>query len=155
MTQERSLILFKPDAVERRLCGRLLTRIEDKGLSIIGLKLMRITPDLSRQHYAEHVNKPFYPQLERFITAGPVVAVVVEGPGAVAIMRTLMGPTNGREAPPGTIRGDFGQSRQMNLIHGSDSPVSAAREIGIYFHESELLPHDSALTPWLAAADER
>ncbi|MBX3436229.1 MAG: nucleoside-diphosphate kinase [Planctomycetaceae bacterium] len=151
---ERSLILFKPDAVQRRLCGRLLSRIEDKGLSLVGLKLMRITPELSRQHYAEHVSKPFYPHLEKFITAGPVVALVVEGPGAVAVMRTLMGPTNGRDAAPGTIRGDFGHSRQMNLIHGSDSVESAAREIAIYFQESELVSYDLTLATWLAAPDE-
>lgn len=152
---ERSLILFKPDAVQRRLCGQLLTRIENKGLNIVGLKLMWITPELARQHYAEHVNKPFYPHLEQFITAGPVVALVVEGPGAISVMRTLMGPTNGREAPPGTIRGDFGHSRQMNLIHGSDGPEAAAREIAIYFTPEELISHEPTLARWLAAADEK
>lgn len=151
---QRTLILFKPDAVERRLCGRLLTRIEDKGLKIVGLKLIRITPELARQHYAEHVNKPFYPHLEAFITGGPVVALVAEGPQAVQVMRTLMGSTNGREAAPGTIRGDFGVSRQMNLIHGSDSPESAAREIGIYFRPEELIEHSLAVDPWLSANGE-
>ncbi|MDB5341130.1 MAG: nucleoside diphosphate kinase, partial [Planctomycetaceae bacterium] len=110
---QRTLILFKPDAVQRRLMGQLLSRLETKGLKIVGLKMLRVTPELSRQHYAEHVSKPFYPLLEEFITAGPVVAVVAEGPKAVSVVRTMMGPTNGADAPPGTIRGDFGVSRQM------------------------------------------
>jgi nucleoside-diphosphate kinase len=155
MPTERSLILFKPDAVERRVCGRLLSRIEDKGLNIVGLKMLKVTPELSKQHYAEHVAKPFYPDLESFITAGPVIALVVEGPEAIKVMRTLLGSTNGREAAPGTIRGDFGQSRQMNLVHGSDSPESAAREIAIYFKENELISHTPTLNSWLAADDER
>jgi nucleoside-diphosphate kinase len=155
MPTERSLILFKPDAVERRVCGRLLSRIEDKGLNIVGLKMLNVTPELSKQHYAEHVAKPFYPDLESFITAGPVIALVVEGPEAIKVMRTLLGSTNGREAAPGTIRGDFGQSRQMNLVHGSDSPESAAREIAIYFKENELISHTPTLNSWLAADDER
>ncbi|MEZ6051724.1 MAG: nucleoside-diphosphate kinase [Planctomycetaceae bacterium] len=155
MPSERSLILFKPDAVERRLCGKLLSRIEDKGLNIVGLKLIKVTPDLAKQHYAEHVEKPFYPDLESFITSGPVVALVVEGPEAIAVMRTLMGKTNGRESAPGTIRGDYGVSRQMNLIHGSDGPEAAAREISIYFTEAELIPHEPTLANWLTASDER
>jgi nucleoside-diphosphate kinase len=155
MPSERSLILFKPDAVQRKLCGQLLSRIEAKGLTLVGLKLIRVTPELSKRHYAEHVTKAFYPHLEEFITAGPVVALVVEGPGAVGVMRTLMGPTNGRDAAPGTIRGDYGLSRQMNLIHGSDSPDSAAREIAIYFSPEELIDHAPTLAHWVAAADER
>src|SRR5262245_24258023 len=106
MATERSLILFKPDAVQRRLCGRLLSRIEERGLKIVGLKMLRVTPELSKKHYAEHVNKPFYPLLEEFITAAPVVALVVEGPEAIKVMRDMLGPTNGRNAAPGTIRGD-------------------------------------------------
>ncbi|MCA9111558.1 MAG: nucleoside-diphosphate kinase [Planctomycetaceae bacterium] len=155
MPSERSLILFKPDAVERRLCGKLLSRIEDKGLNIVGLKLIKVTPDLAKQHYAEHVEKPFYPDLESFITSGPVVALVVEGPEAITVMRTLMGKTNGRESAPGTIRGDYGVSRQMNLIHGSDGPEAATREISIYFTDDELIPHEPTLAGWLTAADER
>lgn len=155
MATERSFILFKPDAVQRRLCGRLLARIEDKGLNVVGMKMLKVTPDLAKQHYAEHVEKPFYPDLEEFITAGPVFALVVEGPEAISVMRTMLGSTNGREAAPGTIRGDYGQSRQMNLVHGSDSPESAAREIAIYFTIDELISHDLTLGHWLAAADER
>ena len=135
---QRTLILFKPDAVERRLCGRLLSRLEDKGLKIVGLKMLRVTPELARQHYAEHVEKPFYPLLEEFITSGPVVAIVAEGPGAVLVVRNLMGSTNGRESAPGTIRGDYGMSRQMNLVHGSDGPDTAAVEIAYFFRTTEL-----------------
>jgi nucleoside-diphosphate kinase len=154
MPSERTLILIKPDAIERRLAGRLISRIEDKGLAIVGMKLLQVTPELSRRHYAEHVNKPFYPLVENFITSGPVVAIVAEGPDAVAVVRAMMGPTNGRQAPPGTIRGDYGMSRQMNLMHGSDGADAAKREIEIYFTPSELLSAKTALTPWLAAPDE-
>jgi len=151
---ERTLILFKPDAVQRRLAGRLLTRLEDKGFKIVGLKMLQVTPELSKQHYAEHVSKPFYPLLEEFITAGPVVALVAEGPQAVSVVRGMMGPTNGATAAPGTIRGDFGVSRQMNLMHGSDSPEAAAREIAIYFKPEELLSYETTLSPWVCASDE-
>jgi nucleoside-diphosphate kinase len=151
---ERTLILLKPDAVQRRLCGRILTRIEEKGYSIVGLKMLQVSKELSRQHYAEHVSKPFYPLLEEFITAGPIVALCVEGPEVVRVMRDLMGKTNGRDALPGTIRGDFGVSRQMNLIHGSDSVESAQREIGIYFKPDELFESKLVLGPWLCAGDE-
>lgn len=155
MATERSLILLKPDAVNRRLSGRLITRIEDKGLKIVGLKMMQVTPELSRQHYEEHVEKPFYPLLEEFITSGPVVAIAVEGPEAISVMRSMMGSTNGRESAPGTIRGDFGCSRQMNLMHGSDGPEAAARELKIYFGEGELLDYSSSLDGWVCADDER
>jgi nucleoside-diphosphate kinase len=151
---ERTLILLKPDAVQRRLCGRILTRIEDKGYSVVGLKMLQVTKELSRQHYAEHVSKPFYPLLEEFITAGPIIALCVEGPEVVRVMRDLVGKTNGRDAAPGTIRGDFGISRQMNLIHGSDSVESAKREIGIYFKPEELFESKLVLGPWLSAGDE-
>jgi nucleoside-diphosphate kinase len=151
---ERTLILLKPDAVERRLCGRIMTRIEERGFTFAGVKMLKVTPELSRKHYAEHVSKPFYPQLEEFITAGPIIALCVEGPEAVRVMRDMMGKTNGRDSAPGTIRGDFGLSRQMNLIHGSDSPESAAREIPIYFKPEELVSHAPALAPWLYAGDE-
>ena len=110
MSLERTLILLKPDAVQRRLCGEIISRIENKGFKIIGLKMLQVTPELSRQHYAEHVEKPFYPQLESFITAGPIVALCVEGPEVISVMRGLMGKTNGREAAPGTIRGDSKKS---------------------------------------------
>ena len=151
---ERTLILFKPDAVQRRIAGRLLSRLEDKGLKIVGLKMLRVTKELSARHYAEHVSKPFYPLLEEFITSGPVVALVAEGPQAVAVARAMMGPTNGAQAPPGTIRGDFGVSRQMNLMHGSDSVDAAKREIEVYFRPEELINYETTLKEWVCAADE-
>lgn len=154
MAVERTLILVKPDGVQRRLTGRVISRIEDKGLQIVAMKMLRITPELSRKHYAEHVSKPFYPDLEAFITSGPVVAMIVQGPEAVGVMRTLMGQTNGRTSPPGTIRGDFGVSRQMNLIHGSDSVESAGREISVYFRDNEICDYTSVLTGQCWAPEE-
>ena len=117
--------------------------------------MLRVTPDLSKQHYAEHVTKKFYPLLEDFITSGPVVAVAVEGLEAVKVMRAMMGSTNGRDSAPGTIRGDFGSSRQMNLIHGSDSPEAAQRELAIYFKAGELIDWATVLEDQITAADER
>lgn len=155
MATERTLILFKPDAVQRRLCGRLLTRIEERGLKIVGMKMLQVTQELSREHYAEHVEKPFYPLLEEFITSAPVVALAIEGPEAVRVMRDMLGKTNGRDAAPGTIRGDYGLSRQMNLVHGSDSPEAAKRELAIYFKSEELFDYEPTLKDWVCAGDER
>ena len=155
MATERSLILVKPDGVQRRLIGAIITRIENRGLKIVGMKMLKVTPELAKQHYAEHVEKPFYPLLEEFITAAPVVALAVEGPEAVSVMRGMMGSTNGRESAPGTIRGDYGVSRQMNLIHGSDGPEAAERELGIYFKPEELLDYEPTLGEWVCADDEK
>lgn len=155
MGVERTLILLKPDAVQRRICGQLVSRIEGRGLRIVGLKMLQVTPELSRKHYAEHVAKPFYPQLEAFIVSGPIIALAVEGPEAIRVMRETMGKTNAREAAPGTIRGDYGVSRQMNLIHGSDGPDAAARELALYFQPSELFSWTSPLDEYLLAPDER
>ena len=130
---EQTLILLKPDCVERRLIGRITARFEDKALCVVGMKMIRITPDLAKQHYAEHAEKAWYPTLESFITGAPVVAMVLEGLNAVAVVRSMLGATNGLEAAPGTIRGDFSSSRQMNLVHASDSGESAKREIALYF----------------------
>jgi nucleoside-diphosphate kinase len=154
MATERTLVLLKPDAIERRLAGRILCRFEEKGLSIVGMKMLVVTPELSRKHYAEHVNKPFYPLVEKFIGSGPVIAFVAEGPEAVSVVRAMLGPTNGRQAPAGTIRGDFGLSRQMNLVHASDGPDAARREIEIYFTPSELMTSKPTIAPWLCAPDE-
>ncbi|WP_092055446.1 nucleoside-diphosphate kinase [Planctomicrobium piriforme] len=152
---QQTLILLKPDAVQRRLCGKILGRLEDRGLKIVALKMLKVTKELAAQHYAEHVKKPFYPQLEEFITSGPVVSLIVEGPGAVQVVRDMMGKTNCRESAPGTIRGDYGLSRQVNLIHGSDSPESAQKEIAIYFRPEEILSYDSTLAEWVCAGDEK
>ncbi|MCO5169897.1 MAG: nucleoside-diphosphate kinase [Planctomycetes bacterium] len=142
---QRTLILFKPDAVQRRLCGRLLTRFEEKGLRIVGMKLMQITQDLAARHYEAHKERPFYPGLVKFMTSAPVMALVLEGPHAVDVCRKLMGATFGFKAEPGTIRGDFGVSNQYNLIHGSDSPEAAEREVKLFFPEAkELLEYRTA-----------
>ena len=155
MPSERTFVLLKPDAVARRLCGEILARFERKGLQLVAMKLIHVTPELSKQHYAEHVSKPFYPLLESFITSGPVVAMALEGPEAVSVVRLMLGSTNGRQSPPGTIRGDFGLSRQMNLVHGSDSVDAATRELGIYFKPEELHDFESPLAEQTSAADER
>lgn len=155
MGVERTLILFKPDAVQRRLCGQLLSRIEARGLRIVGLKMLQVTPELSKKHYAEHVSKPFYPHLESFIISGPIIALAIEGPEAIRVMRETMGKTNSRDAAPGTIRGDYSVSRQMNLIHGSDGPDAAARELALYFQPSELFSWTSPLDDLMLAPDER
>lgn len=152
---ERTLILFKPDCVQRRLVGRILARFEDKGFNLIAMKLMQVTPELARQHYAEHVQKPFYPSLEAFITGGPLVAAILEGPEVIRVVREMLGPTSGLKAPAGTIRGDFSCSRQMNLIHASDGPDAAAREIQLYFRSDEIISSRPTLAPWLQAPDEQ
>jgi len=153
-TVERTLILLKPDCVQRRLCGKVISRFEDKALNIVALKLLNVTPELAKQHYAEHVAKPFYPGLEAFITASPVVAMVLEGLEAIRVVRDMLGATNGLKAAAGTIRGDYSSSRQMNLVHASDGPEAAAREIALYFHANELCPYTPCLTPWLKAGEE-
>jgi nucleoside-diphosphate kinase len=136
---ERTLVLLKPDCVQRRLMGRVIARFEDKGLRIAAMKLMRMTPELARRHYAEHVAKGWYPELEAFITGGPLVAMVVAGPEAIAVVRSMAGATNGLKAAPGTIRGDFSASQQMNLVHASDGPESARRELALFFADEEIV----------------
>jgi nucleoside-diphosphate kinase len=136
MTQgptQRTLVLLKPDAVRRGLVGALLERFEAKGLTLVAMELRTIGPELADQHYAEHVAKDFYPPLRDFVTSGPLVAVVLEGDEAVEVVRAINGATDGRKAAPGTIRGDLSLSNRENLVHGSDSPQSAEREIGIWF----------------------
>jgi nucleoside-diphosphate kinase len=151
---ERTLILLKPDCVQRRLMGRIITRFENKGLNIIAMKMLRVTPELARQHYAEHVDKPFYPGLEKFITGAPVVAMIVQGLDVIRVVREMLGATSGLKADPGTIRGDYSSSRQMNLVHASDGVDAAQREIGLYFTKNEIFDFDLTLAPWLKAADE-
>jgi nucleoside-diphosphate kinase len=151
---ERTFVMFKPDCLQRGLLGRLVGRFEEKGLRLVAMKMMRITPEVSRQHYAEHVEKPFYPHLEEFITASPVVATVFEGPEVIRVVREMLGATSGLKAAPGTIRGDFSASRQMNLVHASDSPEAAAREIGLYFRSDEILAWAPSVAAWLQAVGE-
>ncbi len=139
MLTERTLIIFKPDAVERALVGRILARFEDKGLKIVGMKFIKITDELASKHYAEHVGKPFYSKLVDFITAAPVIVVCLEAPRCIEITRNLLGKTYGFDAEPGTVRGDFSMSRSFNLVHASDSAESAQREIALYFEDKELI----------------
>jgi nucleoside-diphosphate kinase len=152
---ERTLVLLKPDCVQRRMMGRIISRFEEKGLNIIAMKMLQVTPDLAKQHYAEHVAKPFYPGLEAFITASPILAMVVEGLEVIRVVREMLGATSGLKAAAGTIRGDYSSSRQMNLVHASDGPEAAAREIGLYFQAGEILPYEPTLVGWLKAGDEK
>ena len=151
---EQTLIILKPDCVQRRLIGRIISRFEDKGLVIGAMKLMRISRELAERHYAPHKGKPFYPGLIDYITSGPVVVMVVGGPRAIDICRKLMGKTFGYDAEPGTIRGDFGCSRTYNLVHGSDSPETARHEISLYFRPDEILSYATVENCWLGRPDE-
>ena len=154
MPAERTLILLKPDCVQRRLMGAVISRFEEKGLNLIALKMLKVTPALAKEHYAEHVQKPFYPALEKFITASPIVAIVIEGLEAIRVVREMLGATSGLKAAAGTIRGDYSSSRQMNLVHASDGPEAAAREIALYFSPDQIVASEPTLTPWLRASDE-
>ena len=151
---ERTFVMFKPDCIERGLLTKVMSRFEDKGLRLAALKLLRVTPELAKQHYAEHVEKPFYPSLESFITAAPVVAAIYEGLEVVRVVREMLGATSGLKAAAGTIRGDFSASRQMNLVHASDSAESAAREIAIYFTPAEIVEWTPRVDAMLRAGDE-
>jgi len=146
---ERTLIILKPDAVQRGLVGQIVTRLENKGLQIVGMKLMQISRKLAETHYEPHRGKPFYAGLVNFMTSSPVVVLALEGKDAIAISRKLMGATFGSKAEPGTIRGDFGVSNSFNLIHGSDSPESAQRELGLFFRPEELLDWQPAIRGWV------
>jgi len=146
---ETTLVLLKPDCIQRRMIGRLLARFEEKGLQIVAMKLMRIDAELARRHYVEHLERDFYPSLEGYVMSGPVVAVAISGPEAIQVVRSMVGPTNGLNAPAGTIRGDFSVSGQKNLVHASDGPESAERELAIFFQPEELLTYDSPSSDWL------
>ena len=148
MAIERTLILIKPDGVQRGLVGNILGRLEQTGMKIVGMKLMQMSPELASQHYKDHVGKGFYEGLVKFMTSSPLVALAVEGPKAVDNCRKLMGKTFCTDAQPGTIRGDFGVSRGLNLVHGSDSPESAQRELGLFFQPNELLEYSRASDAW-------
>ena len=142
--------MLKPDAVSRGLMGEIISRLEKKGLKMVAARFMRISPEIASRHYAEHVNKPFYPKLLDFISSGPVLAMVWEGESAVSVVRTLVGKTDPQEAAPGTIRGDYGMIKTMNLIHASDSVESANREISIFFSPEELIEWERADHNWLS-----
>ncbi|MGP1272516.1 MAG: nucleoside-diphosphate kinase [Phycisphaerales bacterium] len=146
---ETTLIILKPDAVQRGLMGQILSRFEAKGLQIVGCKLSMISPDTAATHYKDHQGKPFYDGLVRFMTSSPVLIMAVRGNNAIAVSRKMMGATFGSNAEPGTIRGDFGVSNSFNLIHGSDSPAAAERELGIFFEAGEVLDYDRAVNSWV------
>ncbi len=146
---EKTFLMVKPDGVQRNYIGDIVSRLENKGYKLAGAKLMMITEDLAKTHYAEHVEKPFFPTLLDFITAGPVFAMVWEGENVIAAARVLMGKTNPQEALPGTIRGDYGVSVTKNIIHGSDSLESAEREIKLFFKEEELVEYTKDNSAWI------
>jgi nucleoside-diphosphate kinase len=147
---ERTFVMAKPDAVQRGLVGEIISRLEERGLKLVGAKFIRIDENLAREHYAEHEDEPFFEDLTEFITSGPVMAMVWQGADATRQVRKMMGETDGREAAPGTIRGDFGLDLQQNLVHGSDheDPGANEREIDLFFDESELLDYDLAAESW-------
>ena len=146
---ETTLIILKPDAVQRGLMGQILTRFENKGLQVVGCKLMQISQQLAATHYESHKGKPFYDGLVRFMTSSPVLVLAIRGNGAIAISRNMMGATFGSKAAPGTIRGDFGVSNSFNLIHGSDSPEAAERELKLFFKADEVLAWNRAGEVWV------
>src|SRR5690349_7736296 len=151
---ERTLVLIKPDGVQRLLVGRILGRYEDRGLKIVGLKLIQVTRDLAERHYAVHREKPFYAGLVEFITSGPLVAGVLEGPNAIAVVRAMNGATRPHEAAPGSIRGDFAVETAQNLVHASDGPETAATEIALWFADGELIDYDREVDRWVLAPAE-
>ena len=146
---EKTLVLVKPDGVQRGLVGKIISRLENKGFRLAALKLMNVSRKLAEEHYGEHVDKPFFGNLVRFITSSPIVAMAIEGDNAVQVVRTTMGLTNPQEAAPGTIRGDFGLTIGMNLIHGSDSGESAVRELNLFFGPSEILEYSKDVERWI------
>lgn len=146
---ERTLVLIKPDGVQRGLVGELVRRFERRGLHLVGLKLTAISRELAEEHYAEHRGRPFFDAVIEFITSSPVVAMVWEGPNAVTMVRSMMGPTNPATAAPGTIRGDFGIDIGQNVIHGSDSPARAEQEVGLFFENAELVSWEREGGRWI------
>ena len=150
---ERTLIIIKPDAVNRNLIGRILARFEDKGLRFAALKLQQSPQALVERHYAVHKERPFYNSLVEFMTAGPVVVGVLEGPGAIAVVRKLVGATHGREADAGTIRGDFGLDQQYNLVHASDGEETARAEIELFFRPEEIVSYERITDQWITHED--
>jgi len=146
---ERTLIIVKPDGVERALIGPIISRFEQRGLKLVALKMMQVSNELARKHYAVHEGKPFFEPLIEYIISAPVVVMVLEGPQAIQAARNTIGVTNPVEAVPGSIRGDFGMMVGRNLVHGSDSPENAAAEVALWFNESELIAYERAIDSWI------
>jgi nucleoside-diphosphate kinase len=151
---ERTLVLIKPDGVQRLLAGRILARYEDRGLKIVGLKLIQVSRDLAERHYAVHREKPFFTGLVDFIVSAPLVAAVLEGPNAIAVVRAMNGATRPHEAEPGSIRGDFALETAQNLVHASDGAETAGAEIAIWFRPEELLEYGREIDRWVLAPEE-
>ena len=151
---ERTLVLIKPDGIQRLLTGRILARYEDRGLKLVGLKLIRVSRELAERHYAVHREKPFFGGLVDFITSAPLVAAVLEGPNAIAVVRAMNGATRPHEAAPGSIRGDFALETAQNLVHASDSPENSASEIALWFRDEELLDYDREVDRWVLAPED-
>lgn len=151
---ERTLVLIKPDAVQRLLSGRILTRFEERGLKLVALKLVKVDRELAERHYAVHREKSFFGGLVEFITSSPLVALALEGPNAIAVVRAMVGATRPHEAAPGTIRGDFALETAQNLVHASDGPETAAQELALWFRPEELVDYERDIDRWaLAPAD--
>ena len=146
---EKTFLMVKPDGVQRNLIGEIVSRFESKGFTLVGAKLMQINQELAEQHYGEHKERPFFGELVDFITSGPVFAMVWEGENVISTARLMMGATNPKESAPGTIRGDFAVTVGKNIIHGSDSPESAAREINLFFKDEELVTYDKSIVSWI------
>ena len=146
---ERTLVLLKPDAVHRALVGRIVERFESKGIKIVGLKMMRVSDDLARRHYREHVGRPYFESLVQFITSSPIIAVALEGTNVIARVRKLVGATQPDNSEPGTIRGDFSNHAPMNLIHASDAPETAERELALFFAADEIFDYTRCDAPWI------
>ena len=151
---ERTLVLIKPDGVQRLLTGRILARYEDRGLKIVGLKMVDVSRDLAERHYAIHRERPFFGSLVDFITSAPLVAAVLEGPNAIAVVRAMNGATRPNEALPGTIRGDFALETAQNLVHASDTAETAGTEIALWFDDDELFDHEREIDRWVLAPPE-
>ncbi len=146
---ERTYLMVKPDGVQRNLVGEIVSRFENKGFQLVGAKLLTVTKETAETHYAEHKERPFFGELVDFITSGPVFAMVWEGENVINTARKMMGATNPADSEPGTIRGDYAAKLSMNVIHGSDSPESAEREIGIFFKKEELISYEKTINPWV------
>jgi nucleoside-diphosphate kinase len=151
---ERTLVLVKPDGVQRQLTGRILARYEERGLKVVGLKLVRVDRALAERHYAVHREKPFFAGLVEFIISGPLVALALEGPNAISVVRAINGATRPHEAAPGTIRGDFALETAQNIVHASDGPEAATTELELWFSADELLEYDREIDRWVLAPDE-
>ena len=152
---ERTLVVLKPDALQRKLVGEIIGRLERRGLKLTAMRLLMVSDEMAKQMYSVHEGKDFYEPLVKFITSSPIMAMVIEGVGVIEVVRSMIGPTFGPDAPAGTIRGDLGLSRRYNLIHGSDSPESASREIPIFFRDEDILDYSPVDEQWVYSSIDK